>query len=184
MSSSQVSIDNEPQQPTRFEGTKYSVFGMPLKRMGCYWRVELDRDTSDPFEAFSDLRALLLESGLEVVHQSHRYGRGVHLWMTVNGVSQQPVIHINGLTEAKLKAAKQDDEGNVKAVSIETADGETYMVAGNKQGKELLGKVGKTVKATGSVRKQKDAKVLVIQKYEEVAGEDAPAEEPAEEPME
>lgn len=60
-----------------------------------------------------------------------------------------------------------DDDDNVTAVVIETAEGELYNVSENAKGKELFKLVDKNVKVTGTVIEDIDGeKVITIMAYE------------------
>lgn len=60
-----------------------------------------------------------------------------------------------------------DDEDNVTAVVIETAEGELYNVSEDAKGKELYKLVDKNVKVTGTVVEDIDGeKVITVMAYE------------------
>jgi len=60
-----------------------------------------------------------------------------------------------------------DDEDNVTAVVIETAEGEFYNVSEDAKGKELYKLVDKNVKVTGTVIEDIDGeKVITVMAYE------------------
>ncbi len=60
-----------------------------------------------------------------------------------------------------------DDEDNVTAVIIETADGEFYNVSEDAKGKELYKLVDKNVKVTGTVIEDIEGeKVITVMAYE------------------
>ena len=60
-----------------------------------------------------------------------------------------------------------DDEDNVTAVVIETAEGELYNVSENAKGKELYKLIDKNVKVTGTVVEDIDGeKVITVMAYE------------------
>ena len=58
-----------------------------------------------------------------------------------------------------------DEKGNVCAVNISTHDEEEYSVLLNAKGKELLAIIRKPVKAMGSIRLEKNRKIIKIEEY-------------------
>lgn len=74
---------------------------------------------------------------------------------------------------AIVEAADTDDEGNATAVGLwDDVNWKWYTVGEGGKGKELFKLIGKTVKATGTVKKdERGEKTITVLKYELVKSE-------------